>query len=561
LKNEDLKSDKLSNKQTEYSSSPFIGNQTSTNNNSHLDDSKSHSSESASDSIKKRNLNCNNKMAEENENNKFNFENISMKNNNYTEYNEEENNQINHKNKNNNKLCLKDLHLFPSQQIIQDEFYASNRLTVNNLMLTNQKYILLNQDNISISEKMKAKIQKTKDLLEKRQYKVIENTNMNEYFIADGKKFQYNLESAYQFSELKNNNISKKNNCPDCINVMNRINYINKNQNNSNENNKKNTAKAQKNLMIDGASKKNVENTNLKLYSTSDIICFNTESVNGFKNNSTALVEKYEFNNKENSNYYNVVESLSSNGTSKNSCMDISLNEEIFTGGGIRNNLNKKELKMLRNRISAQKSRDRKKKEMDDLKLITQELFNQNVLLKKQLEEKDNQISDIKEMFNLLCNNCKGILAFNKNQNQNDNSNFFYEDGNNKKYLYSNDLQKHINTKNCLNFDKSINTLKNNLISNKRNRVNDFQSIVNNGNRRIVNNLKYGIMTGFLVMACILGSFAFNFGFNFSEQQTEISNQDISYKSRILQENTIDNDIHIRNSSLSNFKIIKLLTN
>jgi hypothetical protein len=69
-------------------------------------------------------------------------------------------------------------------------------------------------------------------------------------------------------------------------------------------------------------------------------------------------------------------ESFCSNGSSKNSCLDISLNENSFMGITNRNNLSKKELKMLRNRISAQKSRDRKKKEEKEYDVLT--LLEQN---------------------------------------------------------------------------------------------------------------------------------------------------------------------------------------
>lgn len=51
-----------------------------------------------------------------------------------------------------------------------------------------------------------------------------------------------------------------------------------------------------------------------------------------------------------------------------------------------------KEVKMLRNRISAQRSRDRKKKEIDDLKTISQNLLNENYMLKKELENRDKEI-------------------------------------------------------------------------------------------------------------------------------------------------------------------------
>ena len=67
----------------------------------------------------------------------------------------------------------------------------------------------------------------------------------------------------------------------------------------------------------------------------------------------------------------------------------------------------KKELKMLRNRLSAQRSRDRKKKELIDLKIITKNLLQENQKLRNGIKERDDKIN---QLMNLLCPECKNKL-------------------------------------------------------------------------------------------------------------------------------------------------------
>jgi hypothetical protein len=75
--------------------------------------------------------------------------------------------------------------------------------------------------------------------------------------------------------------------------------------------------------------------------------------------------------------------------------------------------MNKKEIKMLRNRLSAQRSRDRKKKELIDLKTITRNLFEENEKLRNEIKERDNKI---KELINLLCPKCQEKLKQNNSE-------------------------------------------------------------------------------------------------------------------------------------------------
>lgn len=541
-----------------------------------MDDSKSQSSDSASNSNKKSitNDNKNSNIGEENEKelnqNFMNYhENLSMQNNNFSEYHEEEMNFD--KSKNNKIIAAKaafnsvNNNMLVCSKGIQDKIMIAGNMT-NNLMLAKNNILFSNQNqnNVSLSERMKTKIQRAKELLEKKQYKACENLSMSDYYSKNnGKKFQYNLESAHEFSELKNNNVCKKSECPDCLSIMSRINYMNNNfQSNASTNNPNNSSFKRINTNQDNTTKNNIsrEKQNLPEKQRSEKSSERNElesadrhprSNSSSGENSAALVK----NSESKINLNN--ESFSSNGTSRNSGMDISLNENSFSGICNRNNLSKKELKMLRNRISAQKSRDRKKKEMDDLKLITQELFNQNIKLKKQLEEKENKISEFKEMFNSLCDNCRGKLNSLNSKNKNsgnylleENKLFLNSFNNNNKYLDVGESIELSKKTNCAELNKNINDLKNNLISNKRSRAVDFPTIMNNGNRKISSNVKCGIMTGFLVIACIVGSFAFNYGFSFVNQNEEfIVKHSDGFSGRLLQE--ISNEDFVKSGNYS----------
>ncbi|MCQ2817867.1 MAG: hypothetical protein MJ252_11435 [archaeon] len=65
----------------------------------------------------------------------------------------------------------------------------------------------------------------------------------------------------------------------------------------------------------------------------------------------------------------------------------------------------KKEIKMVRNRISAQRSRDRKKKEFDDLQALAKSLMEENKKLKKENLAKDLLIGKYKKVFDILFDN------------------------------------------------------------------------------------------------------------------------------------------------------------
>jgi hypothetical protein len=65
---------------------------------------------------------------------------------------------------------------------------------------------------------------------------------------------------------------------------------------------------------------------------------------------------------------------------------------------------------MLRNRISAKMSRDRKKKEFEQLVTISKNLMNENYMLNQELEKKEKDLQFFKNTSNSLCENCKHIM-------------------------------------------------------------------------------------------------------------------------------------------------------
>lgn len=102
--------------------------------------------------------------------------------------------------------------------------------------------------------------------------------------------------------------------------------------------------------------------------------------------------------------------------------------------------MNKKEIKMLRNRLSAQRSRDRKKKEFNDLRLLTKNLLKENEILRKEIKNKDNKINDLVK---LLCSNCSKIVEekyLKKKENQGVLSTEIIDENNRNNQLTSNNL-------------------------------------------------------------------------------------------------------------------------
>lgn len=84
------------------------------------------------------------------------------------------------------------------------------------------------------------------------------------------------------------------------------------------------------------------------------------------------------------------------------------INEENVNKNNFSNAKSKEELKMIRNRIAAQKSRDRKKQEFLYLQNLTKTLLKENDRLKNELISKNNHINELTKQ---LCDKCKGIMS------------------------------------------------------------------------------------------------------------------------------------------------------
>ena len=121
------------------------------------------------------------------------------------------------------------------------------------------------------------------------------------------------------------------------------------------------------------------------------------------KNNSVSLNNSQEnisglISNNNSSSYSN------NNNSNLNSTNINNINQNVLS------KMSKKEIKMLRNRLSAQRSRDRKKKELIDLKSITKSLLEENEKLRNEIKERDDKIN---KLLNLLCSNCQEKIKMN----------------------------------------------------------------------------------------------------------------------------------------------------
>jgi len=114
---------------------------------------------------------------------------------------------------------------------------------------------------------------------------------------------------------------------------------------------------------------------------------------------------------------------------------------------------------MLRNRITAKISRDKKKKELEELSALSKNLINENYMLNQELEKKEREIQFFKTTSNSLCNNCKQMLL----------------------------------TKNLQEPCKTIFSM---------------NDVTEEGKSNFSNYLKYSVYTSFLVVMCIIGAFS-----------------------------------------------------
>merc|ERR1711934_1135819 len=103
------------------------------------------------------------------------------------------------------------LSLQQNYELLQKNFL--NYENISNIPNFNNRLQKFQNINLSFSERMKLKVQKTKELLERKE----ENQNENIIeFVGKSGRFKYSIDSPYEFSELKNKH--NKRECADCIN-------------------------------------------------------------------------------------------------------------------------------------------------------------------------------------------------------------------------------------------------------------------------------------------------------------------------------------------------------
>lgn len=187
----------------------------------------------------------------------------------------------------------------------------------------------------------------------------------------------------------------------------------------------------------------------------------------------------------------------------------------------------KKEIRMLRNRISAQKSRDNKKRELSEYKIFSNQVCNENEKLKNKLSNKqlENELilNRIKFLEENLCQNCQHLrfssnnndkqglqlqlrneTISNGNSNRNRNTSSYNTDN-----INNNQTSFNINNDNILNgrlINSHSNISSNNYNNNIRNNFSTTLLDISSAARRnISNNFKLGIFSGVLLIFFIVG--------------------------------------------------------
>ena len=140
------------------------------------------------------------------------------------------------------------------------------------------------------------------------------------------------------------------------------------------------------------------ERMKLKKQKTKKLLENKTHRMNTQEESKENNIEKNSLSNNTQENFSSSTSNNNSNSSINNISPNNTLNQSMIS------KMSKKEIKMLRNRLSAQRSRDRKKKELLDLKTITKSLFEENEKLRNDIKERDNKIN---ELINLLCPKCQ----------------------------------------------------------------------------------------------------------------------------------------------------------
>ena len=269
---------------------------------------------------------------------------------------------------------------------------------------------------------------------------------------------------------------------------------------NNNNNNKKNLHLFTVTKLHEKKSPKKNKNNNI-IINNSDTNSILSTNVN-FKENESILSSKY---------FLNLSERMKIKKEKAKILLDKKTNREHNSISLIENNkkISKKELKMLRNRLSAQKSRDRKKKEFDKLKQLTEDLINENKMLKNTIKNNENKFYNT---FQYLCNDCKEIM------------------------------KKHNNQENLLN-------------------IND-NSIYNKNNFSFKN--KCTLITGLLTIICLLGTFFSNYENNnvnnkriLQQHFIELNKYNLNNNNQFNYKKEFNNDNNNNNNKILPFKIEK----
>ena len=254
------------------------------------------------------------------------------------------------------------------------------------------------------------------------------NEKINYYFLLNNLGDLNNDEQNYNFKydlmrpSLNTQNIVDNNLETPFINEGKSNNLFSDENNNENKDqNKRNLFKIQSFNKLDGESNQNCQK-NKELINDE-----NGDFINNYQNmplkermkikkqKTKKLLENktHRMNTQEESKENNIEKNSLSNNTQENISASTSHNNSLNNNNlsfnyslnpDMISKMNKKEIKMLRNRLSAQRSRDRKKKELSDLKAITKSLFQENEKLRNEIKERDSKIN---ELINLLCPKCQ----------------------------------------------------------------------------------------------------------------------------------------------------------
>lgn len=231
----------------------------------------------------------------------------------------------------------------------------------------------------------------------------IEYNKINfENFFSNNNKKENNFENTCEIKSTLTSNEIQKNNKKEQIKQLFKVTpqvKLNIEENNNNNNNS---------LLLSTHSKtENLDSQNLIFNEIqNNFHCYENKSIRErmkLKIEKTKKILEKKIKRNENNN-------LIDKNSKENKKKDIPINEEKNSKKKENKSQLKKETKMLRNRLSAQKSRDKKKKEFEYYKKLSQDLLKENSILKEELEKRDYDINLIKESIKTLCPECKKLI-------------------------------------------------------------------------------------------------------------------------------------------------------